>query len=445
MPSITMLSMVLMVAAQAFSWSGRNDSLRDIPDRGWKPLCNYNGSYTGDGGIAEVPWAYDPGNRNFVRVGGCTNIYTNEICVFDAGTQTTTFAWPQAAPPPADRPGPGCNRGVCYDPVSRCVWNLMGGDRSSFVYGLWKGDMTAKTWTQMTTAENGTQAHVAADTAERKLVLNYWDIGHWMHTKVWVLDSNVMRECRSMPGSPDLVTGYPADWWYAMEYVPVMHGVMMAGYMLNADSARGIQAGWFCWLFDTRTETWTDLHSTGLTGPAGRAVLSYDPVAQVVLVMRGGSPLTVYMPSENAWQTAAAMPAGSWTEMFEYDSEHNVHLCIEYDPSTNGRVWAFRYMNEGGTTLPPVTRASIPGPALDCFPNPFRAGTRIAFSMDQASRVSLSIYDIQGRMLDLLVDGTVPQGRHAVSWNAGNVAPGLYIIRLENDHRTLRYRAVLAK
>ena len=72
------------------------------------------------------------------------------------------------------------------------------------------------------------------------------------------------------------------------------------------------------------------------------------------------------------------------------------------------------------------------------YPNPFNPTTTIRFSIesqhiskpynDQAS--SLRIYDITGRMVDLLVDGEINPGHHEIQWNATNYASGIYFVEL---------------
>lgn len=63
------------------------------------------------------------------------------------------------------------------------------------------------------------------------------------------------------------------------------------------------------------------------------------------------------------------------------------------------------------------------------FPNPFSsvAGSRaigganpttsIAFTLPAAQKVSLQIYDNQGRLVHTLLDAPIAAGRHAVVWN----------------------------
>jgi glutamine cyclotransferase len=68
-------------------------------------------------------------------------------------------------------------------------------------------------------------------------------------------------------------------------------------------------------------------------------------------------------------------------------------------------------------------------------PNPFSDATVIRFDLPKGGLVSLRVYDISGRLVAVLVDRTMPPGRHKVEWDGRGasgrkVAPGLYFVRL---------------
>jgi hypothetical protein len=64
------------------------------------------------------------------------------------------------------------------------------------------------------------------------------------------------------------------------------------------------------------------------------------------------------------------------------------------------------------------------------FPNPFNPATTITYTLPVASRVKLTIVDVLGREIAVLVDGMQPAGRHRKVWNAA-VASGLYMCRMD--------------
>ncbi len=74
-------------------------------------------------------------------------------------------------------------------------------------------------------------------------------------------------------------------------------------------------------------------------------------------------------------------------------------------------------------------------------PNPFSRDTAIRFSLEQASSARLTVYDVQGRRVRSLVDGSLPAGAHTVVWNGrddhgGEVPSGVYFYRLDAGGRS---------
>jgi hypothetical protein len=78
-------------------------------------------------------------------------------------------------------------------------------------------------------------------------------------------------------------------------------------------------------------------------------------------------------------------------------------------------------------------------------PNPFNPMTRIEFYLPAEMKVSLSIYDVNGKLVERLVDGIQSQGDHIVEWNAGNKASGVYFYRLTAGGVVKVKRMVLLK
>lgn len=64
------------------------------------------------------------------------------------------------------------------------------------------------------------------------------------------------------------------------------------------------------------------------------------------------------------------------------------------------------------------------------YPNPFNPTTNITYTLARTERVTLRIYDAQGRLVQTLLNGTQPAGSHAVPFNAGHLASGSYFYRL---------------
>ncbi len=83
-------------------------------------------------------------------------------------------------------------------------------------------------------------------------------------------------------------------------------------------------------------------------------------------------------------------------------------------------------------------------------PNPFNPRTTFSFELLYPERVSLAIYDAQGRRVRTLLDGRKEGGRHEIVWDgtsdAGDDLPaGTYFYRLQAAGVSYTRKAVLAK
>ncbi|MBN1481759.1 T9SS C-terminal target domain-containing protein [candidate division KSB1 bacterium] len=79
------------------------------------------------------------------------------------------------------------------------------------------------------------------------------------------------------------------------------------------------------------------------------------------------------------------------------------------------------------------------------YPNPFNPSTTIEFAIPQADKVKLTIYDILGRQVAVLVDERMEAGRHAVSFDARRFASGVYLYSLQTSEQTMNKKMMFIK
>jgi len=89
--------------------------------------------------------------------------------------------------------------------------------------------------------------------------------------------------------------------------------------------------------------------------------------------------------------------------------------------------------NCGALAVPP--NAPVAASHLSAAPNPFGGGTTIRYALARTGHADVRVYDLAGRQVRQLVDGTVPAGEHAVPWNGRDdsgqrVRPGVYLYRV---------------
>jgi len=115
------------------------------------------------------------------------------------------------------------------------------------------------------------------------------------------------------------------------------------------------------------------------------------------------------------------------------------------DPdSTRADMGAYYYHHEVDVTPDLILHPSafILYPA---YPNPFNSRTTIHYELPRPSQVSLSVYELTGRLVERLVDDRINAGRYATSWQAGALPSGLYFMRFEAGDRTQMQKVVLMR
>jgi hypothetical protein len=115
-----------------------------------------------------------------------------------------------------------------------------------------------------------------------------------------------------------------------------------------------------------------------------------------------------------------------WWDYLLWESQRNGHW----------QIWSSKYLQcVGGTD---ETSGVVAG--FSVYPNPFSARTTISFTPEQASYISIKIYDQKGIYTRTLVNRHFNSGRHQLDWSAEGLAAGLYILKMEccGEIRTVR-------
>ena len=158
------------------------------------------------------------------------------------------------------------------------------------------------------------------------------------------------------------------------------------------------------------------------------------------------------------WSSASEIADSQWTQV-----THDLSAVADLQPSvilhwsmgpTNAskqycgwniddiQLWGIPYAAAGV----PDTDASERLALLPSSPNPFREAATIAYSLPEAGRVTVGVYDVAGRLVRNVVDGAVEAGLHAAQWDGRDgsgrpVAAGVYFCRIvalgETDTRSM--------
>jgi hypothetical protein len=70
--------------------------------------------------------------------------------------------------------------------------------------------------------------------------------------------------------------------------------------------------------------------------------------------------------------------------------------------------------------------------SLKCYPNPMVKHALVSYSVPRSGRVNISVYDVAGRCICVLHDGSVLPGRYTFQWN-GVESQGVYYLKMKSD------------
>jgi len=79
------------------------------------------------------------------------------------------------------------------------------------------------------------------------------------------------------------------------------------------------------------------------------------------------------------------------------------------------------------------------------YPNPFNPNTTISFILAYNQNVSIKVYDIDGKLIKILVDKKLSKGNHSVLFDGSNLSSGIYFYQFKTDSLTETKKMILVK
>ncbi len=145
--------------------------------------------------------------------------------------------------------------------------------------------------------------------------------------------------------------------------------------------------------------------------------------------------------NSNVWAVGPSTPyrstdgGQSWTAETTFPFDGSITHVSVADPT---HAFASTSFGQILSYIPTVTGVPIgPGSAVPAgyallpnYPNPFNPATVFTYRVGESGRVRLGIYDLLGREVAVLFDGTREAGTFTVRWDAKEFASGVYFARL---------------
>jgi hypothetical protein len=79
------------------------------------------------------------------------------------------------------------------------------------------------------------------------------------------------------------------------------------------------------------------------------------------------------------------------------------------------------------------------------YPNPFNPSTNIKYSVPESGNVKLSVYNLVGEEVAVLVNGNVEAGNFEVTFDASNLPSGVYLYKLQSANSVQTKKMMLLK
>ena len=147
--------------------------------------------------------------------------------------------------------------------------------------------------------------------------------------------------------------------------------------------------------------------------------------------------------------TGEFMPTGSLSQFNNLDPSGNWILKV-YDRATGNtgtlQSWSLTLRVSNLTGIEPVYN-NVPGKytLFQNYPNPFNPTTNIKFAITKAGMVNMTVYDVNGRKVEELVNSSYNTGTYEVNWNASKYSSGVYFYTIRTNEFSETKRMVLIK
>jgi hypothetical protein len=116
----------------------------------------------------------------------------------------------------------------------------------------------------------------------------------------------------------------------------------------------------------------------------------------------------------------------------------------------NNNVWWYREIaiSEGALSKDGAKDGELLIPLnndIAVYPNPFNPSTTFQINLHQSAKVQLSVYNMLGQEISIVVDGILPAGSNEFRFDGTSLTSGMYLYRLKIDKEIRSGRMMLLK
>ncbi|MDD5570670.1 MAG: C25 family cysteine peptidase [Bacteroidales bacterium] len=186
----------------------------------------------------------------------------------------------------------------------------------------------------------------------------------------------------------------------------------------------------FQWIYSEVPQNLTVVHNSCIDEGATFFTVTADAGSFIAITANGqilgtatgtGAPVNITVPAQTP--PANILVTITKQNYFRYSSL----VCVSPDVSVSDNI------SSGNINL-------------NCYPNPFNKSTTLSYSLDKPYKVTLSVYNIYGKEVAVIIDNVSKSGgSYNVQLNSEKLSSGIYSCVLRNDAQVVTRKIVITK
>ena len=96
----------------------------------------------------------------------------------------------------------------------------------------------------------------------------------------------------------------------------------------------------------------------------------------------------------------------------------------------------------------PVVYTSVEAKSFEIkgsYPNPFNPTTNLKYEVEKAGNLKVTVHNILGQEVAELYNGYQSYGMHSITWDASNMASGVYYLTVQLNNQIENNKVMLIK
>ncbi|MFI5150602.1 MAG: T9SS type A sorting domain-containing protein [Bacteroidia bacterium] len=185
----------------------------------------------------------------------------------------------------------------------------------------------------------------------------------------------------------------------------------------------------------TATLTFNLAHAQARTEADSLIIMGSTDCGQTwtTVYAKGGAALAT--APHDTTQTFAPADTSQWKTQFvnlpSFGGSNNVIICFKAVSAMGNNL----YIDDVNISNSPMgIQENELASSMQVFPNPFSDITTVRFSLKQAQKLKLEVFNLCGQYVYALNETNGITGINSIQFNGSDLAPGMYFIRITGDH-----------